>query len=79
MRSYECYIYHLNNNKLIQNSNYFCWAGLKNSKYYNTNIYIDKYIETEITDKQRKRIVYLWEQFFINPFRELFNLSISIN
>ena len=59
MRYYDCFIYHLQNKKLIQNNNNACWAGLKYSKYFNTNIYIDKYIEPEITDKQRKRIVYL--------------------
>ena len=77
MRGYECYLYHLENNKLVQNDNNACWNGLNRSKYrkYDENqkqsiniildeatkdyIYIDKYIEKEITDKQRKRIVYL--------------------
>jgi hypothetical protein len=60
MRNYSCYIYHLNkNNNLVENSNNACWAGLNKSQYLNTYIYIDKYIESEITDKQRKRIVYL--------------------
>ena len=74
MRDYSCYFYHLENNKLIQNSNTACWAGLNREygKYYNKKyepiildvktkdyIYIDRYIEPEITDKQRKRIVYL--------------------
>ncbi len=72
MRSYDCYIYHLQNNKLVQNNNTACWAGLNGSQYKNKDykniildiktedyIYIDKYIESEITDKQRKRIVYL--------------------
>lgn len=73
MRSYSCYIYHLQDNKLIQNSNTACWAGLKNNPVF-TNIkcekikldfktkdfiYINGYIEPEITDTQRKRIVYL--------------------
>lgn len=59
MRNCGCYIYHLENNKLVQNSNNACWAGLNKSKYLGENIYIDKYIEPEITDNQRKRIVYL--------------------
>lgn len=72
MRCYSCYIYHLQDKKLVQNSNNSCWAGLNRSQYNNINyeiiildiktkdyIYIDKYIEPEITDKQRKRIVYL--------------------
>lgn len=74
MRDYGCYIYHLENNKLVQNNNQACWAGLNKSNFKFTNrdgnyitldnetkdyIYIDKYIEPEITDKQRKRIVYL--------------------
>lgn len=59
MRYYDCYIYHLKNKKLVQNSNQACWAGLNKSNYLGKDIYIDKYIEPEITDKQRKRIVYL--------------------
>jgi len=77
MRGYECYIYHLENNKLVQNSNHACWNGLNQSKYKKYNkeqkqvvniildeetkdyIYIDKYIEPEITTPQRTRIVYL--------------------
>jgi len=72
MRCYDCYIYHFQNNQLIQNSNQACWAGLNRVNYNDKNgkqikldsktkdyIYIDKYIEKEITDKQRKRIVYL--------------------
>ena len=59
MRGYECYIYHLKNKKLVQNGNNACWAGLNKTQYLNKNIYIDKYIELEITDKQRNRIVYL--------------------
>jgi len=59
MRDYGCHIYHLQNKKLVQNSNNACWAGLKYAKYLGKNIYIDKYIEEEITDKQRKRIIYL--------------------
>lgn len=74
MRDYGCYIYHLENNKLIQNNNQACWNGLNKFNFKFTNrdgnsiildnetkdyIYIDKYIEPEITNKQRKRIVYL--------------------
>lgn len=59
MRYYDCHVYHLKNKTLVQNSNKACWAGLKNPKYFDTNVYIDKFIEPEITDKQRKRIVYL--------------------
>ena len=74
MRDYGCYFYHLENNKLIQNSNIACWNGLNREygKYYNKNcepiildvktkdyIYIDRYIEPQITEDQRKRIIYL--------------------
>lgn len=59
MRSYDCFKYHLINNKLVANSNTACWAGLNKPAYLGKNIYIDKYIEPEITNKQRKRIVYL--------------------
>ena len=59
MRNYECYVYHLQKNKLVPNSNNACWAGLNKSEYFNKNVYINQYIEPEITDKQRKRIVYL--------------------
>ena len=59
MRGYECYKYHLINKELIENPNTACWAGLDKSEYLGKDIYIDKYIEPEITDKQRKRIVYL--------------------
>jgi len=65
MRGFQCYIYHLQNKKLIQNSNDACWAGLKNSKLIKLDsktkdcIYIDKYIEEDITDKVRNRIIYL--------------------
>jgi len=72
MRNYGCYIYHLQDNKLIQNENTACWADLNREKFidikYNNiildtktkdYIYIDRYIEPEITDKQRKRIIYL--------------------
>jgi len=72
MRNYKCYIYHLQDKKLIQNSNDACWAGLNRKTYTDINyetiildtetkdyIYIDKYIEKEITDKQRKRIISL--------------------
>ena len=72
MRDYTCYIYHLQDNKLVQNSNQSCWAGLNRKFYYDKDskeiqldtktkdyIYIDQYIQPQITDKQRKRIVYL--------------------
>jgi len=59
MRDYCCYIYHLEDKRLIENLNIACWAGLNKNKYYNTYVYIDNYIESEITDNQRKRIVYL--------------------
>ena len=67
MRDYSCFIYHLKNGKLIINPNTACWAGLNNIMLNNliidvktkSYIFIDKYIEPEITDKQRKRIVYL--------------------
>lgn len=72
MRDYGCYIYHLENKKLVQNSNQACWAGLNKKIFYNNKneeiildiktkdyIYIDKYIEPEITTIQRKRIIYL--------------------
>ena len=72
MRCYKCYIYHLQNKKLVKNSNDACWAGLNRARFSDDKgdyiildaktkdyIYIDKYIEPEITDKQRKRIVYL--------------------
>lgn len=72
MRDYNCYIYHLQDKKLVQNSNDSCWAGLNKIIYSDKNykniildvktkdyIYIDKYIEPEITTQQRTRIVYL--------------------
>lgn len=67
MRDYSCYIYHLKNGKLIPNSNKACWAGLRKSNISSLNIdiitskdiYIDRYIQPEITDIQRKRIIYL--------------------
>lgn len=75
MRSYDCHIYHLNDSKLIKNSNNACWAGLKYTKYYNTDIYIDKYIEPEITDKQRKRIVYLLNKITLCKFTTIKNVK----
>jgi len=72
MRGYNCYIYHLENNKLVQNNNTACWAGLNSRSFRNIDcklikldnktkdyIYIDQYIEPEITTIQRKRIIYL--------------------
>jgi hypothetical protein len=38
MRDYSCFVYHLQNKKLIQNNNQACWNGL------NMKIYIDKII-----------------------------------
>jgi len=33
MRYYECFKYHLINNKLVANSNTACWAGLNKPSY----------------------------------------------
>ena len=57
MRCYKCYIYHLQNKKLVKNSNYACWAGLNRARFRDDRgdyiildaktkdyIYIDKYI-----------------------------------
>ena len=60
MRCYKCYIYHLQNKKLVKNSNNACWAGVSNTMINNLNIdvetkdyiYIDKYIEPEIVFKK---------------------------
>lgn len=65
MRCYSCYFYHLRDKKLLKLCGSACWAGLKTlnkntiDKLTKDYIYIDKYIQPEITDKQRKRIVYL--------------------
>ena len=72
MRNYSCYIYHLQDKKLIRNSNNACWAGLNRKIYTDINykniildtetkdtIFIDQYIQPEITDDQRKRIITL--------------------
>lgn len=67
MRDYSCYVYHLQNKKLIQNPSTACWAGVQSSRISQIDvdietkdyIYIDRYIEPEITDVQRKRIVNL--------------------
>lgn len=76
MRGYNCYIYHLQkNNKLIENSNNACWAGLNNSQYLGKDIYIDKYIEPEITDKQRRRIVYLLNKITLCKFTTIENVK----
>ena len=76
MRGYECYIYHLQkNNKLIKNSNNACWAGVKYDKYLGKDIYIDKYIEPEITDKQRKRIIYLLNKITPCKFKTIKNVK----
>ena len=75
MRDYSCYFYHLENNKLIQNSNTACWAGLNKSEYLGKDIYIDKYIEPEITDKQRKRIVYLLNKITLCKFTTIENVK----
>lgn len=65
MRHYDCYFFHLKNKKLVKRCGTGCWAGLKNLNKNDLDnltkdyIYIDKYIEPEITDIQRKRIIYL--------------------
>ena len=33
MRGYNCYIYHLQNKKLVKNSNDACWAGLNRTRF----------------------------------------------
>lgn len=68
MRGYECYKYHLINKELVKNPNTACWAGLNKSEYLCKDIYIDKYIEPEITDKQRRRIVYLLNKITLCKF-----------
>ena len=73
MRGYECYKYHLINKELVTNSNTACWAGLNKSEYLGKDIYIDKYIEPEITDKQRKRIVYLINKITPCKFEKIDN------
>ena len=76
MRSYSCYIYHLQkNNKLIENSNNACWAGLNKSQYLGKDIYIDKYIEQEITDKVRKRTIYLLNKITPCKFKTIENIK----
>ena len=75
MRRYNCYIYHLQNKKLVKNSINACWAGLNKSEYLGKNIYIDKYIEPEITDKQRKRIVYLLNKITPCKFTTIKNVK----
>ena len=88
MRDCSCYIYHFQNNQLIQNSNQACWAGLNRVNYNDKNgkqikldsktkdyIYIDKYIEKEITDKQRKRIVYLLNKITPCKFKIIENIK----
>ena len=54
MRGYECYKYHLINKELVKNSNTACWAGLDKSEYLGEDIYIDEYIEPEITEEYFK-------------------------
>ena len=86
MRCYKCYIYHLQNKKLVKNSNDACWAGLNRARFSDDKgdyiildaktkdyIYIDKYIEPEITDKQRKRIVYLINKIVPCKFEKIDN------
>lgn len=75
MRGYECYKYHLQNKKLIPNGNHACWAGLNHILYLGKDIYIDKYIEPEITDKQRKRIVYLVNKIIPCKFTTIENIK----
>lgn len=74
MRDFSCFIYHFEDKKLVKNSNTACWAGLlvkfkkqgvNGTEYIDLDsetkdyIYIDRYIEDQITNEQRKRIVYL--------------------
>ena len=86
MRCYKCYIYHLQNKKLVKNSNDACWAGLNRARFSDDKgdyiildaktkdyIYIDKYIEPEITDKQRKRIIYLLNKITLCKFEKIDN------
>ena len=75
MRDYECYKYHLINKKLFKNSNTACWAGLNKSEYLGKDIYIANYIEPEITDKQRKRIVYLLNKITPCKFTTIENVK----
>ena len=76
MRNYQCYIYHLQkNNKLIENSNNACWAGVKYNKYLGKDIYIDKYLEKEITDKVRKRTIYLLNKITPCKFKTIENIK----
>ena len=75
MRGYECYKYHLINKELVTNSNTACWAGLDKGEYLGKDIYIDNYIEPEITDKQRKRIVYLLNKITPCKFTTIKNVK----
>ena len=75
MRGYECYKYHLINKELVTNSNTACWAGLNKVEYLGKDIYIDKYIEPEITDRQRKRIVYLLNKITLCKFTTIENVK----
>ena len=75
MRGYECYKYHLINKELVTNSNTACWAGLNKSEYLGKDIYIDEYIEPEITDKQRRRIVYLLNKITLCKFTTIENVK----
>ena len=75
MRGYECYVYHLINKELVANSNTACWAGLNKSVCLGKNIYIDEYIEPEITDKQRRRIVYLLNKITLCKFTTIENVK----
>ena len=75
MRDYRCYIYHLINKELVENSNTACWAGLNKVEYLGKDIYIDKYIQPEITDKQRKRVVYLLNKITLCKFTTIENVK----
>ena len=75
MRGYECYKYHLINKELFINSNTACWAGLNKSEYLGKDIYIYQYIEPEITDKQRRRIVYLLNKITLCKFTTIENVK----
>lgn len=81
MRGYECHYFFMSNNgELYKASNHACWGGMKGKAYlpdivplqyapendYSTEyIYVDQYIQNEVSDKDRKRLVYLIN--FITP------------
>jgi len=75
MRNYKCYFYYRSKDNLIlyPSSNEACWAGISdriaytpcksklvNKDLYDTNyIYIKNYIQPEVSEIDRNRIVYL--------------------